>query len=152
MTRFTRRRKYGAKQKGIPLRCEIGPRDIANDTLMVNRRDQDPRQKQAIKINEFIEQITKTLDNIQNSLYQKALNMRQENTKEIESLEDFEKYFKNSGGFALCYWSEKAIGHPLLEKLKVTPRCIPLEQNNERKPCIFTGEKESQQVIFARSY
>ena len=145
--------KYWSQtKKGIPLRCEIGPRDIANDTLMVNRRDQDPRQKQAIKINEFIEQITKTLDNIQNSLYQKALNMRQENTKEIESLEDFEKYFKNSGGFALCYWSEKAIGHPLLEKLKVTPRCIPLEQNNERKPCIFTGEKESQQVIFARSY
>ena len=93
-------------------------------------------------------------------MYDAALEMRQQHTRNIDSLEEFEAFFtpKNAekpeihGGFAMCHWVEDPAVKPVLEKLKVTHRCIPLDAQPEAGTCIFTGKPSQQRVVFAKAY
>ena len=113
---------------------------------------------------EFADYVSKTLTEMQTSLFEKALNFRDQNTIFVDSLQKFEDMFSSgvhsvaSSGFVLCRWHPKAIGHKLLDELKVTPRCIPFDFSHPSMPselegeCIFTGEKTDKIVIFAKAY
>ncbi len=142
-----------AIKQGIPVRVEIGPRDIAKGEVFFGRRDKGPREKASVPRAQFVAEIGKTLEEIQDNLFERAKKFRDENTKHVNSLKEFEEFFADEGGgFAVAHWSPKAIGHEILPKLKVTPRCIPLGFPREKGRCIFTGEETDTRVIFAKAY
>jgi len=143
-----------AIKQGVPVRVEIGPRDIAKNEVFVGRRDKGPKEKASIPRAQFVSEIAKTLEEIQNNLFERAKAFRDSHTKEVNSLKEFEEFFTDGGGgFAYAFWSPKAIGHEILPKLKVTPRCIPLNGGRDKKgKCIFTGEETDTRVIFAKAY
>ncbi len=145
-------------KKGVPVRLEIGPRDLAKNSVAMSRRDQDVKAKQFINTEELIESMESVLNEIQAQLLSKAKAYRDANTREIHSLDEFNAYFSGSddavlsSGFAKCY----AIDDPKIEEhlkpLKVSARCIPLEQSGKEGRCIFTGEKVQSQIIFSKAY
>jgi prolyl-tRNA synthetase len=148
-------------KKGVPLRLEIGPRDIANGKLGVFRRDRPARESTSLSREELLSTITTVLDDIQSNLYTRALNMRNEHLKKIDTKEEFYKFFtpKNTekpeihAGFAFTHWcGDRAIEDMVQEDLGVTIRCIPLDLEKEEGICPFTGKKSAQRVIFAKSY
>ncbi|GAB1468412.1 proline--tRNA ligase [Candidatus Cloacimonadota bacterium] len=148
-------------KKGIPLRIEIGPRDIAQNTVMVSRRDHEPRDKEAISVDALSSFVCDTLSAIQEGYYQKALAFRTENTIEIDDKQGFYKFFtpKNSGqpeihgGFASSHWcGDAACEEQIKNDLKVSIRCIPFEGKEEAGNCICCGKESKRRVIFAKSY
>lgn len=150
---------WQAIKQGVPVRVEIGPRDIAKGDVFYGRRDKGPKDKVSQPRAEFVQKIAALLTEIQTALFDRARSYRDSSTRQIDSLPEFEKFFSGdeekgdvSGGFALVHWNEAAINHPLLAKLKVTPRCIPLGRADESGRCIFTGESSSRRVIFAKAY
>lgn len=151
-------KKWYHVKRGVPIRVEIGPRDLEKDSLFVARRDQP--KSYGVGRSEFISTVTETLDSIQSGLFERALVMRTENTRTIKSWEKFVKFFtpKNAdqpeihGGFAECYFVDCPEVDEKLKPLKVTPRCIPVDQKVEEGVCIFTGQKTTTKGIFGKSY
>ena len=148
-------------KKGIPVRVEIGPRDIAQNSVFVGRRDKGPREKESIPRDQFIKTIVLMLDEIQDNLFDRALRLRQENTRHIDSKEDFYTFFtpKNPekpeihGGFALAHWcGSQRCEEKIKADLSVTIRCIPQDAEQETGSCIACGDKSTQRVIFAKAY
>ena len=137
--------------KGVPVRIAIGPRDIENGTVEVARRD--TLQKEICPIADIETQIVNLLDDIQNNLYNKALNFREGNTRKADTWEEFNRILDEEGGFILAHWdgtpeTEEAIK----EKTKATIRCIPFDAPEEEGKCIFSGKPSKRRVVFARSY
>jgi len=159
-------RETGAKgwdwiKKGIPLRVEIGPRDIAQDSVFVGRRDRGPRDKESIRRDEFVKTIVPVLDDIQKNLFDRALRFRNENTVHIDSKDDFYAFFTPDdpatpeihGGFALAHWcGDQGCEERIKEDLSVTIRCIPFSDNTEPGACIVCGAKSNNLVVFAKAY
>lgn len=145
-------------KQGVPIRLEVGPRDMEKQSVFMGRRDKEPKDKKGVLRSEFVSTVTSILDDIQNVLFQRAVEFRSAHTKEINSLEEFKEYFKSAdesasaSGFALAHWNEAAIGNALMAELKVTPRCIPLDGEKQSGTCIFTGKPSAQRVLFAKSY
>ncbi|MBO9665890.1 MAG: proline--tRNA ligase, partial [Bdellovibrio sp.] len=143
-------------KQGVPVRVEVGPRDMAKGEVFVGRRDRGPKEKAGQERNAFVQNISALLQEIQDGLFEKAKAFRDENIKKITSLSDFETYFKgeenSAPGFALVPWCEDGIGHEILAKLKVTPRCAPLKQEPISGNCIFSGKPATKWVLFAKSY
>jgi prolyl-tRNA synthetase len=145
-------------KRGVPLRAEIGPRDIEKDSVFLARRDTGT--KEPIGRQQLIETAPQILTQIQDSLFERALKLREENTCNIDSLDEFKAYFtpKNEAkpeihaGFAHCHWSEDPAMHELLKDLKVTIRCVPLDAPDEPGRCIFTGKPSTKRAIFAKAY
>jgi prolyl-tRNA synthetase len=148
-------------KKGIPLRVEIGPRDIARNSVYVGRRDQPHNAKTAVNTEQFVTQITQLLDEIQDTLYRRAETFKQDHTVTIEDRKTFYEFFtpQNSekpeihGGFAVSSWcGEQACELKIKEDLAVTIRCIPFEQDKMNGPCISCGKPGSTQAVFAKAY
>ncbi len=151
-------------KKGVPLRVEIGPRDLESGKVAVSRRDQPVKAKEVFAIEEFVERAPEILNSIQRNLFQRALQFRDTNTRIIDSREEFYDFFtaKNSskpeihGGFALAHWNgSRAIEEEIKADLKVTIRCIPFDDPAHPPgpgKCIFTGEPSPQRVVWAKSY
>jgi prolyl-tRNA synthetase len=148
-------------KKGVPLRVEIGPRDLEAGTVFVGRRDKGPKEKQSYPQGDFAAQVPELLQSIQDAIYARALAFRQEHTRTIDSKEEFYAFFtpKNEakpeihGGFALAHWNgSPEIEAKIKEELKVTIRCLPFEEKPDPGTCIFTGEPSAQRVVFAKSY
>ncbi|MDH5929531.1 proline--tRNA ligase [Vibrio lentus] len=142
-------------KKGIPIRLEIGMRDISESNVCMKRRDKPHNEKEILNIDVFIEQLSGYLCSIQDELYSKAKSYRDSHIAYIEDIEKFKSFFSDSqpAGFALVPWCPSAIDHELLKELKVTPRCIPLDKTvNKELQCIFTGETATELVYFARAY
>jgi prolyl-tRNA synthetase len=148
-------------KKGVPVRLEIGPRDIENDSVFMGRRDKDPKDKISIKAADFVEKITVILDEIQSNIYLRALKFQKENTIKIDDKEEFYNFFtpKNQenpeihGGFALSHWcGDAACEETVKNDLKVTIRCIPLDSPEESGKCIVCNNESKKRVIFAKSY
>jgi prolyl-tRNA synthetase len=141
-------------KKGVPLRVEIGPRDLKTNSLMLSRRDRAPNEKESLSVDDFIAKVEELLTDIQNQLFKKAEQYTQENTREFDSLEAFKKFFeqKNNGGFAVCYAADDTKVEEFIKPLKVTARCIPLNQDIPSGECLFTGKKISHKTIFSKSY
>ena len=141
-------------KQGVPIRVEIGPRDIASDSVFVARRDKSPKDKESMSRTEFIARATSMLDEIQDGLYARAKAAKEEATVRIDDRKAFEEYFAEDapGGFAAAHWSEEPEVEEILKGLKVTPRCIPMDAEEEDGKCIFTGKASKKRVVFARSY
>lgn len=147
-------------KKGVPLRLEVGPRDIDSDSVFLGRRDKSPKDKSSVTRQTFMATVLATLDEIQEGLYKKALAFREQNTKKIDSLEELKEFFtpKNPdkpeihGGFALVHWHDDPKVEEELKKLKASHRCIPLDTEPEEGTCIFTGKPSKQRVIVAKAY
>ncbi len=145
-------------KKGVPVRIEVGPREMEADQLMVARRDKPHRETIAVKRAELSHRLPHLLDEIQKHLLEKALRFREENTVKIDTKADFDNFFKGkeeeiSGGFALCHWSgDPKIEAHVKEKYNVTIRCIPLNAPAEEGVCLFSGDKSHRRVLFAKSY
>lgn len=148
-------------KKGIPLRVEIGPRDLEKGSVFVGRRDKEAKDKTSYLMADFVSQIGSILQEIQDSLYQRALTFRDQNLVKIDSRDEFYKFFTPQnqekpeihGGFALTHWDGSAETEAKIkEELKVTIRCIPFESQPEAGICPFTGKPSAQRVIFAKSY
>ena len=139
-------------KKGVPIRLEVGPRDIAKDAVFMGRRDLEPRDKSGMGRAAFIESVTSILDEIQGTLFDRALARRDACSREVNSVEDFKAFFEADGGFAWCYAADDSSYEDLLAPYKVTPRCIPVDDNEPVGTCIFTGRPGQRKIVFAKSY
>ena len=147
-------------KRGVPIRLEVGPRDVASNAVFMGRRDKGIKEKQSVDRNEVTAKIPEILGEMQTNLFQRALKMREDHTQEIDSVDQFRAYFtpKNSnqpeihGGFALCHWSECPEMNAMLKELKVTVRCVPIENNDEPGKCIFSGVPSARRAVFAKAY
>ena len=148
-------------RKGIPLRVEIGPRDIAEDSVFVGRRDRDHRDRTAIRREAFVGGIPEILDDIQRTLYERALVYREANTADIADRERFYDFFTPEnrekpeihGGFARSPWcGEAACEERIKEDLQVTIRCLPFDAPEPEGPCICCGKTGRELATFAKAY
>jgi prolyl-tRNA synthetase len=148
-------------KKGVPLRVEIGPRDLEKNAVEVSRRDQAVKTKESMPVEEFVARAPEILGSIQDSLYARAKEFRDANTRVIESKKDFYDFFtpKNPakpeihGGFALAHWNgSREVEEQIKNDLKVTIRVVPLDDSSEPGKCIFTGEPSARRVVWAKSY
>ena len=148
-------------KKGIPLRVEIGPRDIEDNSLFVGRRDRDHKNKESIKRDQFVAEITNILDEIQQVLFDRALSFKKEHTIIIDDKKKFKEYFTPEnqekpeihGGFALSFWfGSDACESKIKEDLKVTIRCIPFKSDTDGGNCICCGKNSNHRVVFAKAY
>ncbi len=153
---------WGWVKKGVPIRLEIGPRDMNDDSVFMARRDQSPKDKQGVKRADFLANVADTLQDIQDTLLERAKTFRKENSRVINAKDKFENYFKgDKGGFALAHWNgDVEIAKKIQQDHAVTIRCIPqdgaiddlLGGPNEPGKCIFTGEPSERRVVWAKSY
>jgi len=148
-------------KKGIPLRVEIGPRDIGADSVYVGRRDHPHNRKESIKRARFVAEIPVMLDAIQTNLFERALAFREQHTQKIADKGQFYAYFTPDdpqkpeihGGFAESPWCGSAqCEQQIKDDLGVTIRCIPFEQDGNSGTCIRCGKTETERVIFAKAY
>ena len=136
-------------KKGVPLRIEVGPREVEQEMVAVAPRLGEKKNQPRA---EFIDSVTGMLDEMHDMLYKRALKYREENTHVIDSKDDFYAFFKKKSGFVLAHWSgDAAIEKQVKQDLGVTIRCI-LDGEKEAGTCIFSGEPSPQRVVFAKSY
>ncbi len=136
--------------KGVPLRLAMGGRDLENGTIELARRD--TMSKETVSFDGIVETIKNLLKEIQANIYQKALDFRLANTREVDTWEDFKEEIKKPG-FLLCHWDGTAETEEKIKaETKATIRCIPLEGDKTPGKCIYTGKPSSQRVIFAIAY
>lgn len=140
------------EQKGVPLRIAIGPKDMENGTLELARRDFGT--KETVAADESLTQrIADLLDDIQEGIYKKALEFREENTRKADDYGTFKQLLDEKGGFILAHWDGTAeTEERIKEETKATIRCIPLNAEEEEGTCILTGKPSKQRVLFARAY
>jgi len=151
-------KKWYHVKRGVPIRVEVGPKDMANQAAFVARRDTN--QSSSMPIEELVQNIGSQLESIQRDLFAKALAMREANTVDLASEADFRSFFQpddeqgrsQGGGFAKCWFSSESEVQPLLDELKVTIRCIPLDAPKGPGKCFLTGKPADSQAIFAKSY
>jgi prolyl-tRNA synthetase len=145
-------------KKGVPLRLEIGLREIDAGMFGLCRRDKPHRETTSLSRPDLEAQIIPILGDIQANLLAKATQFRENHTVRIDNQKDFYAFFTSKGdeihgGFALCHWNgDPAIEAKVKEDLNVTIRCIPHTYPAEEGTCIFTGERSPQRVIFAKAY
>jgi prolyl-tRNA synthetase len=147
-------------KRGVPLRAEIGPRDMAENSVFLARRDRTPREKESVPRAQLVATVARILDDIQNTLYQRALDLREANTRTIDSLDEFREFFTPAnaeqpeihGGFAMSHWCEDPAVQAEIAKLKVTIRCLPMTQDDEGGECIFTGKPSTGRALFSKAY
>ncbi len=138
--------------KGVPVRVEVGPKDVEKGTVAVARRDVPGKAGKSFVPQEGLtERLEGLLAEIQQTLFERALAFRQERTADVSTYDELKQQIER--GFARAYWAgtdedEKRIQ----EETKATIRCIPLEQPGKAGTCVYTGKETDQLVIFARSY
>ena len=145
-------------KKGVPLRLEVGQREMEAGVFNVARRDKPHRETVSVARDDLKSHVPLLLGAMQKNLLEKATDFREANTVRIDRLEGFHEFFKAKedeigGGFALCHWNgDPAIEQKVKEELNVTIRCIPHHLPLEEGRCLFTGEKSLRRVLFAKSY
>jgi prolyl-tRNA synthetase len=148
-------------KKGIPVRVEIGPRDIASNQVFVGRRDLGPKEKRSVPREQFIAEIGYLLDDIQRNLFERACRFRAENTHEIYDRNDFYNFFTPKdkdkpeihGGFSTSPWCGlTACEAKIKDELNVTIRCLPFDADIKKGRCIGCGKETTQSAIFAKAY
>ena len=136
--------------KGVPVRLGLGMRDLENGTVEVARRDTLTKESRSIE--GIADYVATLLDEIQANIYQKALKFREENTFKVETWEEFKEQIEK-GGFISAHWDGTAeTEEKIKQETKATIRCIPLDAAEEEGKCIYSGEKSSKRVLFARAY
>ena len=138
-------------QQGVPVRVEVGPRDVKQQSAMVARRD--VRDKKNVPLDEIASHVMNLLQQIQQNLYQRALDFRKANTRTAKSYAEFKEILEQEGGFIRAHWNgSREVEDQIKNETKATIRCIPLNNQPEAGKCILTGGHSKQEVIFAIAY
>lgn len=137
--------------KGVPVRLAIGPRDLENGTVEVARRD--TKTKETLRLDEIEEYVPRLLEDIQQSMFEKALSFRNNLITIVNSFDEFVRVLDEKTGFVSAHWdgtieTETAIK----DETKATIRCIPLDAKEEVGACIYSGKPSQRRVLFARAY
>ena len=139
------------EMRGVPMRVEIGPKDVEKGQAVVVIRHSG--EKHFIKLNELAAFLTDHVQIIQDQLFQRALDFREENTHTAETWDEFKDILENKGGFIKAFWNgSDEVEEKIKDETKATIRCIPFDQPEAGGKCIYTGEPSTQQVIFAKAY
>lgn len=140
------------EMKGVPLRLEIGPRDLENGGVTVVRRDTG--EKSFIGREELTARLPQILDEIQGNLFQQALDFREKNTCRVSSYEEFQEILKEKRGFLLAPWcGDAGCEERIKNETGATIRCLPFENKKEKEgSCLYCGKEKGRLVYFARSY
>lgn len=148
-------------KKGVPLRIEIGPREVESQTVALARRDKPHKEKHNLSKIELLDSVKGLLDEIQDNYFNQALAYRDQNLyTHLKTLDELKQFFtpKNlekpeiHGGFVLAKWCGDEETEKVLDELKVTIRCLPLKQSGTEGKCILTGRPATLDAIFAKSY
>jgi prolyl-tRNA synthetase len=151
-------------KRGVPIRVEIGPRDLDAGVVSVARRDQPPRERQSLPRERFAAEAPAELGRIQDGLLERARAFRDDHTERVGDLGALEEYFQDEerSGFAVAPMAAEAEEDPgfqeLLKRLRITPRCIigAAGENGAAssadRTCAFTGARGAAEVVFARAY
>ncbi|WP_297625203.1 proline--tRNA ligase [uncultured Rikenella sp.] len=137
--------------KGVPVRLAIGPRDLANGTVELARRD--TLTKESVPAAGIADRIEKLLADIQQGIYDKALKFRDTMITPVDTYDEFKRVLEEKGGFLLAHWD----GTPETEEqikaeTKATIRCIPVDAPEEEGTCIVSGKPSHRRVLFAKAY
>jgi len=144
-------RYYEWEQKGVPLRAEVGPRDVENSQVVLVRRDTG--EKVTVSQDEFAVRTAEILEDIQQNLYHRAQSFLEENTHDVETWDEFQEIIKHQGGFVRAEWCGLAeCEAKIKEATKATVRCIPFENGTERGACVRCGKPSRHKVLFAQAY
>jgi prolyl-tRNA synthetase len=137
--------------KGVPVRIAIGPRDVEKNTVEVARRD--TKEKEFLSVVDLDDKIVHLLENIQNNIYQRALDFRDNNIHYADNWDEFMDILENKPGFIAAHWDGTGETEEKIKELsKATIRCIPLNNKQEEGKCILTGNPSTQRVLFAKAY
>jgi prolyl-tRNA synthetase len=148
-------------KKGVPIRIEVGPKDIESQSVMLTRRDHDHKNKIKISLDEVVTKSIATLEDIQRTYYHKAKTFRDQHLyTDLKNFDEMLAFFtpKNPdkpeihGGFVRAKWSGEAGTEELLKQHKLSIRCIPMDQSGTQGTCIITGRPATTDVIIAKSY
>ena len=139
------------EMRGVPLRLEIGPKDMSQGQVMLARRDTG--EKIAVKEEKLVETVKELLDNIQENLFARAKKFLEENIRKTSDYNEFKKIIENQRGLIKTYWcGSKDCEEKIKEETKASIRCIPFEQEEASGKCIYCGKESSVLVYFARAY
>jgi len=137
--------------KGVPVRIAIGPKDLEKGTVEVARRD--TLEKQFMAMEEVEDAVPDLLNEIQEYLFNKALDFREDHITEVDDFETFKDLLETKTGFLSCHWDGTAETEDKIKNItKATIRCIPLGAKEEEGACILTGAPSKRRVLFAKAY
>ncbi|ETT82946.1 proline--tRNA ligase [Viridibacillus sp. FSL R5-0477] len=139
------------EMKGIPVRLEVGPKDIENNQVVLARRDSG--EKIIVPLNELEVKLPAMLEEIQNDLYNKALNHREENTFTVQTFDAFKAQLEERQGFIKAMWcGDQACEDKIKEETGATSRCMPFEQEHISETCICCSKPAEKMVVWAKAY
>jgi len=139
------------EQRGVPIRIELGPKDVQSHQVVVVRRDTG--EKITLPWEGLLERVEELLHQIQRDLYQRALALREEYTFVLDDYEEFRRMIEEPGGFFYVHWcGRRACEDRLQEETKATIRCIPLDRKTEEGQCLLCGGKSEGRVLVAKAY
>ena len=137
--------------KGVPVRIAVGPKDIANGTFEVARRD--TLKKEVMLKNEVVDKVSGLMDEIQKNLFTRALDNRTEHTTEVSNYDEFKQVLDTKGGFISAHWDGTLeTEEKIKNETKATIRCIPSDVEKEEGTCMVTGKPSRERVLFAKAY
>lgn len=137
--------------KGVPVRIAIGARDLENGVAEIARRDSG--EKSSVPLDGLTAHIQQLLQDIHESLFTRALKLREDNTRKVDTWEEFKDTIENQPGFILAHWDgTPETEEKIKEETKATIRCIPLDAVDEAGTCVFSGQPSTKRVLFARAY
>jgi prolyl-tRNA synthetase len=140
------------EMRGVPLRVELGPKDVAKQSAILARRDRPGKEgKISASLADLPNTVQKLLGEIQQSLHDKALAFRKSNTHDAKTYDELKSAVEN--GFAYSYWCGSAdCEAKIKEETRATMRCIPLDQEAGRGKCVYCGQAATSRAIFGRAY
>lgn len=139
------------EMKGIPVRIEMGPKDIEKNQVVLARRDSG--EKEFVSLDDLEIRLPALLEEIQKDLYDKALAHRVEMTSVAKNLEEFGEIIENKGGFIKAMWcGDEACENKIKEEFSATSRCIPFEQEQVSDTCVCCGKEAKELVYWAKAY
>ncbi|MCK0177849.1 proline--tRNA ligase [Flavobacteriaceae bacterium S0862] len=137
--------------QGVPLRIAIGPKDLENGTVELARRD--TLTKEVVSLDTLTETIESLMKEIQDALFNKALNFRNSHITEVDTFDEFKEVLENKTGFVSAHWDGTSETENKIKELtKATIRCIPIDNEVEEGKCVYSGNASKQRVLFAKAY
>lgn len=153
-------KNWQAIKRGIPLRIEVGPKEIESNQLVLSRRDMPTGTKGFFSVDQLIDGIVELLEDQQASFLKQAQDILDNNIRtDLKTFEEMKEFFSTSGeedegvrGWVRAKWCGDESTLDVLKEMKLTVRCIPLDNDTSEGTCILTGRKATMEVIFARAY
>jgi prolyl-tRNA synthetase len=145
------RKFYEWERKGVPVRLEIGPKDVEKGEVVLCRRDSG--EKSSIPVEGAYSAVEEAIEDVQRALYRRSVRRLEENTFRVDGYDEFRAILEGDGGFLLAHWCGSGECEARVQaETKATLRCIPFDAERESGACIVCGGKSGERVYFARAY